>query len=88
MLENMPTTANPRAASQQRELKALLRLVNDLGYEVQTTDKGTWVVSTSDDRGDRAVVGVDDANEVAAAARQLAEMLHIDQPAHVCATAR
>lgn len=87
MLANMPASGKSHAASHQRELKALLRLVNDLGYEVQTTTKGQWVVSTSNERGDRKIVGVDDADQVADTARGLARTIHADQqaPAHAMA---
>lgn len=84
MLDNT-RSSHKNHFEQQRELKAMLRLVNDLGYEVQVTAKGAWVVSTCDSRSDHTVIAVDSANEVAAVAQELAEMLHIDQPSEVFA---
>ncbi len=87
MITSTSTDHNDTTRQHRQELKALLRLVNDLGYEVQTTSDGKWVVSTSDQRGDHEVVGIDDAETVAAGARELARMLHIDQPARTHAIA-
>jgi hypothetical protein len=64
--------------SEERQVKALLRLVEDLGYEVDTSPAGDWTVSAVSDLGDQTVISFDSAREVVAAARALAESLCFD----------
>lgn len=79
MLENMPARPDTRSLSEARQIRAMLRLVEDLGYDVQVGADGEWTVIARNEPADRTVVGVDSAREVAAAARQLAESLMVDR---------
>jgi hypothetical protein len=78
MVTHTASRSGHTTQSAARELKAMLRLIEDLGYEVQASPTGDWTVATRDDRGDRTVIGVDSAQEVATAARQLAGSLQVD----------
>lgn len=66
------------AVSEERQVKALLRLLDDMGYQVCISPNGDWTVSRLNDLGERTVIGHDTAREVAAAARALAEALELD----------
>jgi hypothetical protein len=79
MLENSSADPNTPTPSEARQVRALLRLVEDLGYDVQTGPDGQWTVIAHDEPADRTVVGVDTAREIATAARQLAESLQVDR---------
>lgn len=79
MLENSPARSGPAILSEARQVKAMLRLVEDLGYDVQVAADGEWTVTARNEPADRTVVSVDTAREVAAAARQLAESLLVDR---------
>ncbi len=87
MLHHTPASPNDTTRSAQRQVKALLRLVEDLGYEVLTSPTGDWTVSARDDYGKCTVIGFDDANQVAAAARQLADSLQADRRPAACRAA-
>ncbi len=78
MLEHTSARSNTTPQSEARQVKALLRLVEDLGYEVDTSPAGDWTVTAKNEPADRTIVGVDSAREVAATARLLADALHID----------
>jgi hypothetical protein len=80
MVTHTSSRSGHTTQSAARELKAMLRLIEDLGYEVQTSPTGDWTVATRDDRGDRTVIGIDSAQEVATAARSLAESFQVDRP--------
>jgi hypothetical protein len=81
MLENLFSHPGTSTLSEVRQVKAMLRLVEDLGYDVQVASDGDWTVVARNEPVDRTVVGVDTAREVAAAARQLAESLLVDRAA-------
>lgn len=84
MLHCTPARFNRTDQAQARQVKALLRLVEDLGYQVLSSPAGDWTVSACTDPGDSTVVGIDSAQEVVAVARQLAESLQVDR--HVVLT--
>lgn len=79
MLENRSDHPNHVAQSPEHQVQALLRLVQDLGYDVQASPAGDWTVSIASEQGDRTIVGVDSAREVVALAHQLAESLQVDR---------
>lgn len=78
MLENTTSRSSRTSRSQERQVKAMLDMLEDLGYEVLTGDTGEWTVSVRTDRGESTVVGVDSAREVATAAKTLADSLQVD----------
>jgi H2-forming N5,N10-methylenetetrahydromethanopterin dehydrogenase-like enzyme len=64
--------------SEERQVEALLRLVEDLGYQVDVTPAGDWTVSVVGDLGEQTIISFDTAREVVGAAKALAESLHVD----------
>ncbi len=79
MLHRTPPSPGHASQSAQRQVKAMLRLVRDLGYEVLASPAGDWIVAARDDRGDCTVVGFDSVSEVVAAARKLADSFQTDR---------
>jgi hypothetical protein len=78
------TTSSPAELSyrnllEERQVKAMLHLVRDLGYEVKASDAGDWTICQRTDLGESTVVGVDTAREVVDAARTLANALQVDR---------
>jgi hypothetical protein len=66
------------ALSEERQIRALLRLVEDLGYQVNISPNGDWTLTVLGDLGEQTVIGQDTAREVVAAAKALAESLEFD----------
>jgi hypothetical protein len=62
-----------------RQVDALLHLIRDVGFEVETSPTGHWIFSEKDRQGRRMVVGVDSARKVASVANLLADALQVDR---------
>ncbi len=74
-----PIRTNKTAAADDRNVKALRELFEDLGFQIDTDPAGDWIISGNDPAGDREVLGVDSAQKVAAIAQELSEYLQIDR---------
>ncbi len=64
--------------SEERQVKALLRLVEDLGYQVDINRAGDWTVSALGDLGEQTTISFDTAREVVEAAKAIADAVHFD----------
>jgi hypothetical protein len=79
MVVDNSTAARKTLSSDRRQVDALLHLIRDVGYEVETSPTGQWIFSEKDGAGRRRVVGVDSARKVASVANLLAGALQVDR---------
>jgi len=78
----MPATTQPQLSepplSEERQVKALLHLIEDLGYQVNVSQDGDWTVSILGSPGEQTTIAYATAREVVAAAKCLAESVQFD----------
>lgn len=79
MLENMPSHDRRTPQSRTRQGKALLRLIEDLGYQVDRRNTDDCVFRDIDEHGVPRIVGFSTAEEIDETARLLAEALQADE---------